>query len=360
MPNASNVDAPIVLIGPGRSGTSLISSVFENHSECAFVGETGNLIFGIWTALHVSASLIPLLVEGDAAVPDDERAGRLVRQAFVTTFPNDRARWMQKPIGVPNAIVEMFPADPGSDEAASFFWRVLRSSFPRARYITLLRHPCDVVLSGVSHWGQDEVTLWTRFSDLARFMTHADAPPLHPVFYDDLVREPETIVRALSDAVELEFQPAMLDAFKKVHAAAPGREEPARTAYSRRREWDALDPAWIKPAQRDALTALFAKFGRPLEWPSSFTAARVGATRVLSDAERVVELEALVQHMKASFERRRLEHEEQARARETHFARVWNEQRNWIAELERGKAWLEEQRDNWQREAERLLNEASK
>jgi hypothetical protein len=359
MPNASNIDAPIVLVGPGRSGTSLLSSVFGNHADCASVGETVNFIFGIWTALHASASLIPPLVEAGRTVPDDERAGRLVREAFLTTLPDDRGDWMQKPIGVPNVLVETFRDDSGSDEAAAFYWRVLRSSFPRARYITLLRHPCDVVLSGVAHWGQDEVTLWTRFSDLARFMTHPDAPPVHAVMYDDLVGDPEKTVRELCTAVGLSFEPSMLDAFKRVHVAAPGREAPERTAFSRRHEWSGLNPAWVTTAQRDSLTALFARFGRTLDWPDAFTSAHPVSSAVQPDAERIAELETLVDHMKASFERRRLEHEARAREREAHFAQVWQEQRAWIAELERGKAWLEEQRNNWRAEAERLKRHAS-
>jgi hypothetical protein len=266
---------------------------------------------------------------------------------------------MQKPIGVPNAIVEMFPHDPGSDEAASFYWRVFRSSFPRARYITLLRHPCDVVLSGVAHWGQDEATLWRRFSDLARFLLHADAPPVHAVMYEDLVQNPDAAVRALCDAVELPFDPAMLAAFKQVHVPAPGREAPERTAYSRRHEWGALNPAWVTRAERESLTALFARFGRDLDWPEAFLEERAAASHEISAAERVQELERLVAHMKASFERRRLENEERAREREAHHGRIWREQRDWIAELERGKAWLEEQMNNWRAEAERLQRGAA-
>jgi len=360
MPNASNIDAPIILVGPGRSGTSLISNVFGHHPDCAAVGETVNFIFGIWTALHTSASMIPPLIENGQPVPDEERAGRLVREAFLTAFPDSRGRWMQKPIGVPNAVVEMFRDDPGSDEAASFYWRVFRSSFPRARYITLLRHPCDVVLSGVAHWGQDEATLWRRFSDLARFLLHADAPPIHAVLYEDLVRDPDATVRALCAAVELPFEPAMLDAFKEVHVPAPGREAPELTAYSRRHEWDTLNPAWITRAERDSLTALFTRFGRELHWPTAFLEALPAASHEPSDAERVLELERLVAHMKASFERRRLENEERVREREVHHGRIWREQRDWIAELERGKAWLEEQMTNWRAEAERLQQDAAR
>jgi hypothetical protein len=183
--------------------------------------------------------------------------------------------------------------------------------------------------------------------------------------YDDLVREPEATVRALCEAVDLDFHAAMLEAFREVHVAAPGRDDPARTAYSRRHEWDALDPSWVTPEQRAALSALFARFDRALDWPTHFTAGQVPARRTVSDAERTVELETLLAHMKASFERRRLEYEERTRAREAEYAaqsrareadvaRVWNEQRDWIAELERGKAWLQEQVDNWRGEAERL------
>jgi chromosome segregation ATPase len=39
--------------------------------------------------------------------------------------------------------------------------------------------------------------------------------------------------------------------------------------------------------------------------------------------------------------------------RERNVYHLWDEQRNWIANLEKVNAWLEEQRRNWQSEAER-------
>src|SRR5580700_8692261 len=124
MPNATTVDAPVTLLGSGRSGTSLVASLFQHHPDCAVVGETANVIFGIWTALRSSAPFVAPLVADGQAVPDDERAGRLVRAAFQATFPDDRHAWMQKPIGVPKVLMDRFGEEAGRSEAGTLYWRV--------------------------------------------------------------------------------------------------------------------------------------------------------------------------------------------------------------------------------------------
>lgn len=370
MPTPTNVDAPVILIGAGRSGTSLVSRIFDLHPDCISVGETVNLIFGPWQAVALSSASISPLVEGDAWVSEDERAARVVRQTFLTCFPDTRRHWMQKPIGIPKAVSEKFD-DVASPEAGAYYWRVMTTAFPRARYVAILRHPCDVVLSGRSKWGFSDRSLWRTLATLSGYLTHPDSPVRHVVRYEALVAHPESTVRAMCDAMEIPFDAAMLAGFDEVHVPAPGREDPSQSGYSRRDEWAALDPLQISPAQRRAITAAFDRFSTGIEWPAHFDAPVAPSDAAAAAAPATSEvaiLRAQVRQLSTSVERAMFEHAEELRrrdeawqtrereffadlqAREHAFAdrekeltALWSEQQAWIAELERVKTWLQAQ-----------------
>jgi hypothetical protein len=381
MPNAANIDSPIVLIGAGRSGTSLVSKIFDLHPDCVGVGETANLIFGPWRAVELSSASIAPLVEHDAWVAEAERAGRVVRQTFLTCFPDDRAHWMQKPIGVPKAVSDRFD-DELSPEAAAWYWQVLTTSFPRARCLAILRHPCDVVLSARSRWGFSDRSLWRMIAVISSYLLHPDSPVRWVVRYDDLVTAREASVRRLCDAAELPFLPDMLAGFDDVHVPAPGREDLSQSGFTRRVDWSALDPLQLHPSQRELITAAFDRFAGGLEWPAHFDGQpssadaaagpspspealelrrlRVQVTQLSQSVERAMFDHAEVmrrrdeawQQRERTFgdEWRRREHEFAAREREA--TRLWQEQQDWIAELERVKVWLQEQLDYWRKRAE--------
>src|SRR5438552_8815533 len=171
MPNRHNIDAPITLVGFGRSGSSLVSDVFDRHPDVRFVGETVNLIFGSWYALEYSSGNIPALHEGRRWVPEEERAGRVVRETFLTCFPDNRRYWFHKPSDVPTTVISRFDETQWSD-AAEWFWKVMHASFPKGTFFTILRHPCDIVLSGKGYWGYDELTMWWSLGYMAYLLAH--------------------------------------------------------------------------------------------------------------------------------------------------------------------------------------------
>lgn len=364
MPNRANITRPIVLIGVGRSGTSLVSRLFDLHPECSMVGETANLIFGPWQAVAVSSSTIAPLVEHDRWVSEDERAGRVVRETFLTCFPDDRAYWMQKPIGVPRAVADRFE-NIASAEAAAWYWRVMQSAFPDARFIGILRHPCDVVLSGREWWGFSESSLWFGLAALSGYLTHPDSPVHHVLRYERLVADPDREVRALCDAAEIPFHPEMLAGFDDVHVPVPGREKPGGSGYSRRDDWSSLDPAQFDPAHRLTISAAFERFGGAIDWPTHLdTLEKSSADVTVNEVDRlrmeVGQLARQIERLMYDHADDRRKHHEAWQAREHEFAArerelgaLWVEQKAWIEELERVKAWLEQQVANWRELAEK-------
>ena len=268
MPNDENVQSPVTLVAFGRSGTSLVSACFDRHSEFASAGETASLVFGTWHAAESAVPLIPPAVEGGEWIPADEMAARAVRRVLTTLVPSDAPRWFQKPIGLPSYIQPKFGYD--WDAAASWYWKVMRSSFPKAKYFTVLRHPCDVVLSACSYWGYDQSSVWWSYAYLSYILAHAASPVEYAVRYEELVEDPEAALRGLCAYVDAPFEEAMLEACSEIHAPVKGREALNRSEISRRAAWDGLNPASADPVFVGSVLDLFARFGEEPEMPPGF------------------------------------------------------------------------------------------
>jgi hypothetical protein len=244
----------------------------------------------------------------------------------------------------------------------------MRRSFPKARFFTILRHPCDVVLSAKRFWGYDEAGIWWSLGLMAYLVAHPLSPVEYAVDFDELVQNSETTVRNLFAYLDVPYVDGVLEAFSERYAAASDRKSPETHNWSRRHEWHELDPTRMNPMYTNSIVGLYAKFGKDIEFPDHFSEVQNGNTQdlveldsaLLSDSEsperRIHNLQQVIRNQDAQIGK--LHQDFAKRERENYL--LWQEQRSWIAELEKAKAWLEEQRDNWQRlaeERERIVQE---
>jgi len=189
LPNISNIDSPVTLISYGRSGSSLLSKIFELHPDFSLVGETGNFIYDLWKGYEFSAGGLAPSIKDGRWVPDDERAGRMVREAFLSCFPDEKEKWFHKPIGVPIALSSKFNEEEW-DKAATWYWNVINASFPKAKFFTILRHPFDVVLSAKSYWGYDEADIWWNYGLMSYLLAHPLSKIEYVISYEEMVADP--------------------------------------------------------------------------------------------------------------------------------------------------------------------------
>jgi hypothetical protein len=342
MPNLRNIEAPVTLVAFGRSGTSLLSGLFDRHPDFSFAGETANLLFGSWHAVEFSASGIPPLVEGGAHVSNEKRAARAVRQAFLTCVPDDRPRWFHKPIGVPIVVPVLFRIDQWP-EAAEWYWKVMRASFPKARYFTVVRNPCDVVLSAQSFWGYNQATMWHSLGLFSYIVSHPSSPVEYAIRFEDLTRDRRKVAEDLFAYIEAPFDAEVMDAFGEVHVPAAGRERLAEAGASRRSDWERLDPRAASPNFVEPIARLFSKFGFELELPEQFTSPvetpDAPAPGGLSSQElTIAELRKTVSALTHEIEGLHIKHQEalqrQLREQRDESNRVFTSQREWIEHLQ--------------------------
>ena len=262
MPTQKNIKRPFTLIGNGRSGTSLVSKLFNAHPDCFFAGETVNLIHGVWRSLECS---LPASRHGD--IPET------LRKQFLHLFPSKQRYWMQKPIGIP-IIAGTFPEE---EQFYEWYWSVVTETFPEARFFTVLRHPLDVLISSDQWWDYGMPAIVESNRKIAKLLTHPDSPVEIAVNYHELIRSPQLEVTRLFSLMEMPEHERCMTVFDHGHVlnpetselavATPAGQSPAvvaerrRHGFSHRDRWKEIDRKVLTEAYRDAVEQCWEKYG---------------------------------------------------------------------------------------------------
>jgi hypothetical protein len=272
MPSKANIKSPVVLIAHGRSGTSLLMKIFQMHPEFEVVGETAPLIFGVWYSMEKLKGIVrPRLVD-DVAVDFKARCANCVQSTFLSEFPASKPRWMQKPIGVPFVYWNEKTRGASDEEFAEWYWLVITTSFPEAKFITILRDPRDVVLSSMEYWGSSQKAAWNNISLMAKILNSPNNKIAHCVSYGALIGSPQENVNELFRAVEAPFNPRVLKAFENVYVPYMGRQSEDAAKFKDRQEnnfkrsldWAKLDMNLLRREDRAELELLWSRFGNRL------------------------------------------------------------------------------------------------
>jgi Sulfotransferase family len=226
MPNDSRVEPPFLFIfGCGRSGTTMLRSMFDSHPGIAIPGESGF----IWQARK-----------------RHERRTEFDVHSFVDSLLSHR-RFQKWGLDAQSLRAAMFSDPPVEDFAAAIrrLYRlfadargkerygdktpghVLRlpliaSMFPEGRFVHLVRDGRDVTLSymDIKEWGPASVPeaalYWKRRVQYGRRKGRALGPTRYTeVRYEDLVADPEAELRRLCGFASLAFHDEMLRYFER-------------------------------------------------------------------------------------------------------------------------------------------------
>jgi hypothetical protein len=131
-------------------------------------------------------------------------------------------------------------------------------ALPNAKIIDARRHPLACCLSGYKqhfamgqHFSYGLEDIGRYYRDYTAFMAHFDrvAPGrVHRVFYETLVDDTETEVRALLDYCGLEFEPSCLRFYENSRAVRTASSEQVRRPIFRDgvEQWRNFEP-WLAP-----------------------------------------------------------------------------------------------------------------
>jgi hypothetical protein len=293
-PPAESLNRPFFVVGSARSGTTMLRLILNSHPQVAVPPESRFIVelhpdragkgsnpaptvevksfltrlaehhnFQAW---ELDIALVAAEIEGDL-VPYPEAVEAAYR-AFAKA--HGKVRWGDK---TPRYI-EHIP--------------LIRSLFPTARFIHLVRDGRDVALS-YAHmdFGPKTVSKAARIWAKRVGAGLAAGRDLDPscyleLRYEDLVKSTEEIVKEVCDFLDIEFDPRMLDEeerAKGINRRRAGRYNPdiAKSVVKRTRAWEEQMP----PSQIEVFEAIagdvLSTLGYERRFPNPSASARFKA-----------------------------------------------------------------------------------
>lgn len=213
---------PIFIVGVPRSGTTLLASLLAAHSRLACGPETAFFA-------ELAAAGKPLLHPRDwpGDVLEFAEESRLEGESLLERYAVDRqelagflAGSQPSPVGVLVALGELTARRAGKvrwmekSPIHLLYAQQIRWWFPSAPIVRIVRDPRDVALSltGVP-WGPKDLTggllYWRRFHERSREFFASD-PLSCTVRYEELVADPEAVLRQVCSFIGEELEPGML------------------------------------------------------------------------------------------------------------------------------------------------------
>jgi len=212
----SKFETPVFVVGPLRSGTTLLRLILDHHSEINSFGE-----FETAVSQCVGDSW-PDLEAFDQLVKTDRQARSQGLEVDLSlSYPELIFAWLKK----------MDARKPVRHIGASVHSRIdmLAKLWPNGKYIHLLRDPRDVarscigmgwvgnVYEGAQYWISAE-----RHWDI--LFEHVEKENCYEIRYEDLVESPEEELRALCCFLDIEYEANMLNLGEDTSYSKPSKK----------------------------------------------------------------------------------------------------------------------------------------
>ena len=221
------IDAPIVVIGAGRSGTSLLDAVLGAHPEITMFGEFGGSAQELWRLFwEISSAEVQRtrrIMAARRAAPEPPGTGDA--EIFARVRDLERAERQRVAGIVRTALASLYtvadlPARhwgfkeiwAGAGDTAD--WRAMDAVFPEAAYLHIVRHPFDFARSAAD-WRRVAFTADQLQSDLAAWQRCYEANGERTrtgryfrLTYEHLAAAPEAALAEFLSRLGLDWAPS--------------------------------------------------------------------------------------------------------------------------------------------------------
>lgn len=243
------LDAPIIVIGAGRSGSTLLDRILNAHPAIHMLGETNFISATLWkTLLAGDKKTLLSISDPDLVNIELDRLGRLilntVGELFRLTSTGKPLTCLAKQILLLRAIGDacwvysngryfrfwgMKEIWNGDRETVD--WRIYDKVFPNATWVHLVRNPLDYARSAID-WNGVEMTetvlanqlkSWSRMVDVSR--ERKSTGRFVEIRYEDLISDAETALAPLFAMLGLSYSSSCSSPLKNLWVASKSPSE---------------------------------------------------------------------------------------------------------------------------------------
>lgn len=214
--------APVFVVGVGRSGTSLVQSMLAAHSQLAFPPETQFVRRYVGRRRLARCHARGGVTAVRAVLEADHRVRRLqldleeVLARYRRGAPFSEAD-LYETLLTCYARVRGKPRVGDKDPRCVEFLPLLAKHWPSAHVVHVIRDPRDVLASRKkAAWSRRRSSVTHVFVNRVQVSAGRRAGPLsfgpryHEVVYEALLADPETVLRRLTERIEVPYEAAML------------------------------------------------------------------------------------------------------------------------------------------------------
>jgi hypothetical protein len=225
-------NAPVFILGVGRSGTTLLSLMIDSHSRIAVPYEShffvpyyqNQTLVGDLRTREGRLRLLNRILGEPFVQKWDQRV--TIEDIDLNQCPNLPETIRQ----IYSAYARKFGKDIWGDKTPGYIKHIyiLNAMFPTARYIHIVRDGRDVALSLLKQsWGPDNLyeglVYWAGTVAAGRSMLYMLPHDRYlEVRYEELVSQPEVELRRVVGFLGVAYEPQMLDAYVQSAATKVG------------------------------------------------------------------------------------------------------------------------------------------
>jgi LPS sulfotransferase NodH len=227
------VSMPIFVVGCGRSGTTLLRLMLNRHPQIACFGESAAFFrYGKYGRLDNQSELHRFIQDWQVACERESPHPDMMATGGMRERLRTSGSYVEATSVVMNEFARLENKRLWGEKTPAHVHRIpaIRAAFPKARIIHITRDPRPVVSSSILTLGDGRMSprnvynsakYWVRCEEAIERAHGVMPAQIHRVRYEELVREPEAVLRAICDFLGVPFAPGMLQTGESAIAYAP-------------------------------------------------------------------------------------------------------------------------------------------
>ena len=234
--NGNPSDKPVFIVGMPRSGTTLMERIIASHPLGGGAGELPQMV-------SAGQKMFP---RGDRRKSLKQLQDELSADQ-IEKFTEDFLRILEQGNGDATRIVDKMPGN-------ARYLGLIHVLFPNATFIHAMRHPLDSCLScyfqnfAALYWTNDLQVIGKEYvlyrTSMEYWKSVLPEGKIVDVQYERLVEDPEGQARRMLDAIGLEWDPSVLEFYRK-----KGVVRTASVAQTRQKIYKSSRARWMNYAE---------------------------------------------------------------------------------------------------------------